>query len=124
MKNIMTLIVAGLLTVGISFAQDRGPRQNRTPEEMAKMQVERLTEQLTLSKSQQDSIYKYSLLASKEQRKLMENAGDNREGAFEKMRVLRDNSDKKIKTFLDADQVKKYDESAKNRPQGGGRRAN
>jgi len=124
MKKIMTFVVAGLLTIGISFAQDSGSRQKRTPEEMAKAKIERLTEQLALSQTQQDSIYKYALLASKEQRELMKSAGDNREATFEKMRVLRDNSDKKIKTFLTAEQLKKYEDEVKNNPQAGRRRAN
>lgn len=124
MKNILTLAIAGILTLGISNAQERGARQNRTPEEMAKTQVERLTEQLTLSKSQQDSVYKYSLIASKEQRKLMESAGDNREAAFEKMRGMREQNNVKIKSFLTADQLQKYEEIEKNRPQMGNRRAN
>lgn len=122
MKNIINLFLTGLLTIGIANAQDRGTRQNRTPEEMAKMQTERLTEQLSLSKGQQDSIYKYSLLASKEQRKLMETAGDNREAAFGKIRSLREENSNKIKSFLTEDQVKKYEEIIKNRPQGQGRR--
>lgn len=124
MKNILSLAIAGILTIGISNAQERGPRQNRTPEEMAKMQVERLTEQLALSKTQQDSVYKYSLLASKDQRKLMETAGDNREAAFEKMRAVREENSKKIKSFLTEDQVKKYDELEKTRGQRGNRRGN
>lgn len=123
MKNLFGLLIAGLLTIGTSNAQD-GARQNRTAEEMAKMQVERLTEQLTLNKSQQDSVYKYVLLASKEQKKVMKNAGDDREAAFEKMGKMRAENSTKIKTFLTADQVKKYEELEKSRPQRGNRRNN
>lgn len=127
MKKIMSLIAAGIITIGLSYAQPGGGQfQNRTPEEMAKMQVERLKESLSLTKAQQDSIYKYTLAISKDQRKLMESAGDNREAAFEKMSSLREANDKKIKSFLTADQIKKYDEMIKNRGQrgGGGNRPN
>lgn len=124
MKKIMTLVAAGLLTIGISSAQERGNRQNKSAEETAKEQVERLTQQLSLDKNQQDSVYRYALLANKEQRKLMESAPSNREATFEKMRELRANTDKKIKTFLNADQIKKFEEEIKKRPQGGGRRNN
>lgn len=124
MKNLVSLLFATLMIVSISVAQERGPRQNRTPEEMAKMQVERLTEQLTLDKQQQDSIYKYSLLISKEQRELMQNAGDNREAAFKKLQTLRESNDKKIKSFLSKDQLAKYEEYLKNRPQGRPNRTN
>ena len=122
MKNLLSLFFAMALTVGMSFAQERGSRQNRTPEEMAKMQVERLTEQLTLNKTQQDSVYKYALQASKEQRELMQNAGDDRQAAFQKMQGLREANEKKIKSFLTADQVAKYEEILKNRPQRGPQR--
>lgn len=124
MKNVMSLLIAALISVGISQAQERAPRQNRSPEESAKMQVERLTAELTLNQSQQDSIYKYSLLARTEQRKLMETAGDNKEEGFEKMRTIRENSDKKIKSFLTKEQEKKYDELIKNRQQHRSQRGN
>lgn len=113
----MTLFAAGILMVGISQAQERGGRQNRTPEEMAKMQVERLTEQLALNKTQQDSIYKYTLELSKSQREIMQSAGDNREGAMNKMRDLREAGDKMIKNFLTEEQAKKYETLAKERQQ-------
>ena len=58
MKKLLSLVAAGILLVGIANAQERGSRQNRSPEELAKIQVERLTTHLSLDKNQQDSIYK------------------------------------------------------------------
>lgn len=124
MKNLINLVIAGALSISLSYAQDQGQRQNRTPEEMTKMQIERLSESLALNKNQQDSIYKYTLIANLEQRKLMESAGDNREAGFEKIRSMRENNNKIIKTFLTSDQAKKYEELTKNRRQGQGRRSN
>lgn len=119
MKKLLSLVAAGILLVGIANAQERGSRQNRSPEELAKMQVERLTTHLSLDKNQQDSIYKYALIAGKEQRQLMEAAGDNREAALEKIRSKRADNEKIIKSFLTDDQQKKYEEFIKNRPQRG-----
>lgn len=119
MKKLLSLVAAGILLVGITNAQERGSRQNRSPEELAKMQVERLTTHLSLDKNQQDSIYKYALIAGKEQRQLMEAAGDNREAALEKIRSKRADNEKIIKSFLTDDQQKKYEEFTKNRPQRG-----
>lgn len=113
MKKLITLVCAVVFMVGLSVAQERGGRpgagQNRTPEEMAKTQVERLTTELKLSQEQQDSIYKYTLEASKEQQALMQNSGDDREAAFEKMRSIQEKNSGKIKTFLTDEQATKYD---------------
>ena len=119
MKKLLSLVAAGILLVGIANAQERGSRQNRSPEELAKMQVERLTTHLSLDKNQQDSIYKYALIAGKEQRQLMEAAGDNREAALEKIRSKRADNEKIIKSFLTDDQQKIYEEFTKNRPHRG-----
>ena len=109
MKKLLSLVAAGILLVGIANAQERGSRQNRSPEELAKMQVERLTTHLSLDKNQQDSIYKYALIAGKEQRQLMEAAGDNREAALEKIRSKRENKEKIIKTILNDNVPKDLD---------------
>lgn len=116
MKNLITVMLATIFTVGISVAQERGGRQgqNRTPEEMAKLQVEHLTKELELNKGQQDSIYKYTLESSKEQRTLMQNSeGGDRQAIFEKMRALREKNSTKIKTFLNESQSAKYEELQK-----------
>lgn len=123
MKSLIT-ILAFVLTLGFANAQQEGGnRQQRSPEEMAKMQTERLTKELTLSKTQQDSIHKYILATSKEQQKLFSNAGENREAAMTAIRSLREKQTQKIKTFLNEEQIKKYDELAKQRRAGfGGQR--
>ena len=127
MKNLIT-IFAFVLTIGVVNAQENGPRQQRSPEEMTKMQVERLTKELDLSKPQQDSIQKYILITSIEQQKLFKEAGDDREAAMKSMQALREKQNQKIKTFLNQEQSKKYDEYTKQRGRGfggpGGQRTN
>jgi len=117
MKNIVSILVASLLIVGLTQAQERRNRQDRTVEEVATSEVERLTKELSLNKGQQDSIYKYTLLSGKEQRLIMQNNGSNREANFEKFRSIREANILKIKSFLNDEQLKKYDELQKNRPQ-------
>lgn len=122
MKNLIT-ILALVLTIGLANAQQGTPRQQRSPEEMAKMQTKRLTEALNLSQVQQDSIHKHILAISVEQREIFKNAGDNREEAMKSIDALREKQSKKIKTFLNEEQIKKYDEFSKQRGNGfGGQR--
>ncbi len=121
MKNLIT-ILALVLTIGFANAQQGGPRQQRNPEEMAKMQIERLTKELNLSQSQQDSIHKHILVFSAEQQKVFREAGDNREEAMKSFQAIRDKQSAKIKTFLNEEQIKKYDELAQQRGGFGGQR--
>ena len=121
MKHVFS-ILALMITISFANAQQGGPRQQRSPEEMAKMQIERLTKELNLSQTQQDSIHKYVLATSKEQQNLFKNAGDNREEAMKSLQALREKQNTKIKSFLNEEQIKKYDELAKQRPGFGGQR--
>ncbi|HLS37435.1 MAG TPA: hypothetical protein VK023_04110 [Sphingobacterium bovisgrunnientis] len=124
MKSVITLL-ALVLSLGLANAQQDGPRQQRTPEEMTKMQMERLTKELNLTQTQQDSIKKYVLASSVEMQKVFSNAGDDREAAMNSMRAIREKQTKKVKTFLNEEQGKKYDEIASQRGRGfGGQRPN
>lgn len=114
MKSLITILTL-VLSLGLANAQQGGPRQQRSPEEMAKAQTERLTKELNLSQSQQDSIHKHILASSSEQQKIFKDAGDDRETAMKGMQALRQKQAQKIKTFLNEEQIKKYDELAKQR---------
>jgi len=114
MKSLITILTL-VLSLGLASAQQGGTRQQRSPEEMAKAQTERLTKELNLSQSQQDSIHKHILASSKEQQKIFKDAGDDRETAMKGMQALRQKQAQKIKTFLNEEQIKKYDELAKQR---------
>lgn len=109
MKTVLTLLIATICSISISIAQEKGSRQNRTPEERAKFQVEHLTKELELNKTQQDSIYHHFVLSGKafqDQRKDMDH---------EKMRAAMQERNKKIKTFLTEEQNSKYEELQKRR---------
>ena len=122
MKSVIT-ILAVVLSLTFANAQERGNRVQRSPEEMAKSQTERLTKELSLSKTQQDSIHKHILATAVEQQKIFKAAGDNREEAMKSMQPLRQKQTQKIKSFLNEEQIKKYDELAKQRGAGfGGQR--
>lgn len=124
MKNLIT-ILALVLGIGLANAQEKDIRQQRSPEEMAKMQTERLTKELKLTKPQQDSIHKYVLASSVEQQKLFkENVlkSDNPEANRKKMQAIREKQTQKVKSFLNEEQNKKYDEILKQRRQNIGKR--
>ena len=116
MKSLITSLVL-ILSVAFASAQDRGNRTQRNPEQMAKMQVERLTKELNLSQTQQDSIHKYVLSNAKEQQEIFKNAGDDRDAARKSIQSLREKHTQKVKSFLNEDQINKYDELAKQRGQ-------
>lgn len=123
----MMLLMAGLLViVGFSFAQQRG-RGFGTPEENAKRTTERLEKELKLSAAQKDSVYTYSLEQAKTMQQAFQNNqnGDRRE-MMDKMRELRQQTDKKILSVLDDSQKTAYEkivqERASRMRQGGGRR--
>lgn len=129
MKNLLASVLILFATITISHAQDRGRMQQRNPEDMAKMQTERLTKELNLSQSQQDSIYKYVLATATEQRKIFQENNNDRQAAMKAMQELRQKQDLKIKSFLNEEQTKKYEEIQKQRMQqrpnrGEGRRGN
>lgn len=121
MKNLILVIVAIFLSASAVVAQERGnrqgPGQNRTPEERAKAEVERLNTTLKLEQNQRDSIYKYSLEQTKEQQVLFQQGDGDREKRMEQFRLSRDKYDTKIKSFLKEDQLKKYEEVQKERMQ-------
>lgn len=108
MKKLLTFAFATIFTIGLSVAQERGGRQgqNRSPEERAKMQVERLTKELELNKTQQDSIYNYFIQSMK--KSTMQEVGS------EQMKKSFEERNKKVKSFLTKDQVTKYEEMQKN----------
>lgn len=112
MKQFITLIFLAVCGMGIANAQEGPGRfagQNRSPEEFAKMQVEQLHKSLDLSKAQQDSVYKYAVLNTKETQEFMKNAGGDREAMREKMMSSRKKYNDRIKSFLTKDQISAYD---------------
>lgn len=96
MKTVFTLVIMTALSISICQAQEGGNRQHRSPEEQAKIKVERLATELNLQNSQKDSIYNYLLIFQKEAK------SENRRENWKQR-------DSKIKSFLTDEQVLKYD---------------
>jgi len=93
----------------ISMAQQRGGMR-LSPEERAKRNVERLSEQLDLNQAQKDSVYRFSLDGAKEQQALFQQGSrEDRREAFTKMRAINESTEDKIKAVLSEEQQKKYD---------------
>lgn len=117
-KNVLLLFLSSLVAISVSVAQERGQRQgqqNRSPEERAKMQVERLHKSLVLDKPQQDSIYKYAVEQAKEQQALFQNGDADRAKRMEQISVISTKYDTKFKSFLKAEQLTAYDKLQKER---------
>nr|WP_288811105.1 hypothetical protein [uncultured Sphingobacterium sp.] len=107
MKKKTLMVISSLfLATTVAFAQQR---QQRSPEEQAKMRVEHLDKLLTLNQVQKDSIYNLTL-ANAQQRATLKNDGGDRKANMEKFKQLQEAQATKIKSWLTPDQVKLFDE--------------
>ncbi|WP_158656032.1 hypothetical protein [Sphingobacterium sp. HMA12] len=107
MKKKTLMVISGLLlATTVAFAQQR---QQRSPEEQAKMRVEHLDKLLTLNQVQKDSIYNLTL-SQAQQRATMKNDGGDRKANMEKFKQLQEAQATKIKSWLTPDQIKLFDE--------------
>ncbi len=79
--------------------------QQGTPEEMAKMMVERMTKQLSLTEDQQTKIYDINLKFMEER-----NSSGNERPSREEMEAAREGMTVKIKEVLTDEQAAKYEE--------------
>jgi len=117
-KIIFTVLSIGMMST-VTFGQQRGNKEFN-PEVSAKRTVERLTKSLALSKSQQDSIYHYSVEQAKKHQKLFADRKNDRRKLSEEAKDIRTQNENKIKSFLDADQVIKYENLQKEGSNRGG----
>ncbi|MGE8242828.1 hypothetical protein D3C87_632020 [compost metagenome] len=107
MKKKTLMVISGLLLVTtVAFAQQR---QQRSPEDQAKMRVEHLDKLLTLNQVQKDSIYNLTL-GQAQQRAAIKSDGGDRKANMEKYKQLQEAQATKIKSWLTPDQVKLFDE--------------
>ena len=116
MKKVLLtcFVLAGALLFSYAQPPQRGGQMS--PEDRAKRMVEDLEKSLKLTKQQQDSVYAYSLAGSKEQQALFQQGRDgDRQAMMGKMREIRANTDKKIRTILNDDQKAAYDKLVKER---------
>lgn len=119
---------AALLISTLAFSQGFGGGQGGStdPAEMAKMQADRLKEQLELNQVQYDSLYVFYLKTNKEnqvRREQMQQGGEQMgQGGFseemmEQFRKQREVQEAKIKSILTEAQYKKYQEQQAERQQ-------
>lgn len=127
-------LVLALLAGSISFSNaQQGGFQQRSPEERAKFQTERISERLKLTADQKTKVEAIFLSQNKSMDSLRTAAGQggDRQAMFQKMQPIREQNDKKIVALLTDDQKKAfatYQEEMRNRMggrggQGGGRPA-
>lgn len=149
MKKISLLLFLFLILSAVTMAQERGggqrPSRNQeqgrsgggargdrpqlSPEEMVKRQTQRLVEQLKLTKEQETKVAainkKYMEKQSFDWSKMRDASDDERAKMREERMKIQAEKDKEIKTILNAEQVKLYDEQIKRRQEmmrnGGGR---
>lgn len=126
------LLAFAFVAGSISFSmaqQGQGGGQQRSPEERAKQQSERLAERLKLSADQKAKVEAIYLAQGKSVDSLRKaNEGGDRQQLFQKMQPLREQADKNVAAILTEDQKKEYakiQEEMRSRMgggQGGGRR--
>jgi len=117
MKKLLVISILFLATVGFVSAQ-QGNRQQRTPEESAKLQTDRMVELLKLDANQKKKIEAIELDLNKKMAEKRQEAQGDREAfraIFQEFDKLRD---EKYKAVLTADQFKKYLANKAERSQG------
>ena len=124
MKKLFVISIMLVASIAFATAQQGQGRGGGTPEERAKRQVERLTEQLSLTADQKKKIEAIEVDLNKQSEAKMKNAqtDDARRAVYQEIQKLRE---EKYKPVLTADQIKKYQENAAQRQsrgqgQGGG----
>ena len=134
MKNsLLTLLAAFALTAGTAAAQTAARpdspgagaidgRMQGSPEEMAKRQTERMTQELGLSADQVGRVQQIITARGQEMQTLRSQARDagNRDQMREQMQASRAKYDAQFKEVLTADQFAKYTASEGNRMNRGG----
>ncbi len=113
-KNVLMMVLAGLVSFG-AFAQDKkGERPARkgerpTPEKVAEKRTAHLKEKLDLSEAQYKKMYAINLAEAQKHQKLAEERKA-------KMKAERAELKKQYAAVLTPDQIKKLEESKRPRP--------
>ena len=117
------LVISMMLVAMVTFAtaqQGQGQRQNRTPEERAKIQTDRMVELLGLNADQKAKVEAIELDLAKQQAAKMQNNQGNREVMQTVRQEIDKLRDEKYKPVLTDAQFKKYLENKEQRGQGQG----
>lgn len=109
MKKILFLATTLVMFLAFSAnAQQRGPREKQTPEQMASRTVARLNEELKLTEKQQSELKTFYTASFKKRNEAFEKNRDNREAIREQMKKDREATDAQLKKTLTAEQYKTY----------------
>jgi protein CpxP len=117
-----------LVMAATSMAQGFGGGQQMTPEERAKQQTAQIKEAVGLNADQEKKVLDLNIEQGKKQSKMfeeMQGGGGDMEGMREKMTAMREETNKKMKEILTAEQWTKYEkwqEERRSRFGGGGPR--
>jgi len=128
--SFLTLLAAFALTIGTAAAQDSqtsgpgsggmGGRMQGNPEEMAKRQAERMTQELGLSADQTTKVQQILLARGQEMQSMRGQSGGDRDKMREQMQASRTKYDAQFKEVLTPDQYTKYTSMESNRMNRGG----
>jgi Spy/CpxP family protein refolding chaperone len=129
----LTLLAACALTIGTAAAQTSPPdggrmqgggggygRMQGSPDEMAKRQTERMTQELGLNADQAAKVQQIQTARVQEMQTMRGQAGGDRDKMREQMQASRTKYDAQFKEVLTADQYTKYTSMEANRMNRGG----
>ncbi len=100
--------MAFCLMAGMAFAQPQGG-WNRSPEEMANAQTERMKTDLALDEAQTEQVSALNLKYAQKQAAAREEAAGDREAMRATMGSLREEKNKELKAILTAEQYQKWE---------------
>ncbi|MBN2637364.1 MAG: hypothetical protein JXR61_13910 [Prolixibacteraceae bacterium] len=112
MKKLGFLFIMMLALTVTSMAQGFGGGQQMTPEERAKQTTAQIKEAVGLNADQEKKVLDLNIEQGKKQSKMfeeMQGGGGDMEGMREKMTAMREETSKKLKEILTADQWTKYE---------------
>lgn len=117
MKRIISLLVVTVILSTALFAQQRGPKEQLTPEKQAEQTIKKLHAELQLTEKQQAELKTWYTALYQNKKDDFEKMKQERESMREKMqdKIKKDKeaTDAKLKKVLTAEQYKKYQEYEK-----------
>ena len=120
MKKLFVISMMLVATFTLAMAQQGGGRQQGTPEERAKTQVDRLTPVLTLTADQKTKIQTIEVDLNKQMDAKRQGVQGDREAMMALMQEFNKLREEKYKPVLNAEQFKKYQADVAERQQRGG----
>ncbi|WP_251621332.1 DUF4890 domain-containing protein [Odoribacter lunatus] len=123
MKKILFLsaLFLTLLATG-GCSQQKGPRDQHSPEQQAENMIERLNNELQLTEQQQSELKTYFTDSFKKRNESFKKEKENREQMREQMKKEREAMDAQLKKVLTEEQYNTYKENEKKRREEWGRK--